>query len=79
MRKDKQNFIGKLVVVNDAKNTTYKGVKGVIVEETKESFLIQNDQETKRILKRGTTFTINDEPINGESIIKQSQERIKTK
>ncbi|MCF7798722.1 ribonuclease P protein subunit [Candidatus Woesearchaeota archaeon] len=63
----------------EAKNKSYVGLKGIIVNETKNTMALLVDGVEKTILKSGVTFTINQKKINGETIVKRTEDRIKSR
>lgn len=68
-------LIGKTITVVEAKNNTYKGLSGVVEDETKFSFVING----KRILKKKCVFEIEGKIIEGDQIAKRIEERIKSR
>ncbi len=75
----KEEFIGKELEVIESKNLSLKGKKGKILDETKESFTIRENGKEIMILKRGSTFKINNNLINGDDILKRPEDRLKIK
>ena len=77
----KQMFIGKKIAIIDAKNKTLQGLQGIIVDETKQTFMIQENQNVKRVLKEGIVLELLDTHvrINGDQIIGRPEERMKRK
>ena len=75
----KEEFIGKELEVIESKNLSLKGKKGKILDETKESFTIREDNKEVMILKKGSTFKINNNLINGDDILKRPEDRLKIK
>ncbi|MFW5865604.1 MAG: ribonuclease P protein subunit [Nanoarchaeota archaeon] len=75
-----QSYIGKNVVITSAPNASIIGRCGVIVDETKYSFVIHaNGQKIIRILKKSATFMIGGVVIDGNTIVKRPEERIKSR
>ena len=74
-------FIGKKIAIIDAKNKTLQGLQGIIVDETKQTFMIQENQNVKRVLKEGIVLELLDTHvrINGDQIIGRPEERMKRK
>jgi ribonuclease P protein subunit POP4 len=77
-------FIGLNIEIIDSKNPTLKGLKGKIVDETKNIFIIENeDGEQKKIIKNQVEFrTIYKEKayiIKGEILKGRPEERLKKK
>ncbi len=77
----RHEFIGLDVVVVDANNKSLIGIQGEIVDETKQSFIIQNEKSEKRVLKKGTSFKlkINNQEliIKGDILVGRPEDRIK--
>jgi ribonuclease P protein subunit POP4 len=73
-------FIGTKIKIIDATNKSLVGLEGSILDETKNSFKIRNNnQEEKTLLKKGAVFLIDNILIKGDEIIKRPEERIKIK
>ncbi len=71
-------FIGAKIKVIDATNRSLVGLEGSVLDETKNSFKIKNNnQEEKIVLKKGAVFMIDNIIIKGDEIIKRPEERIK--
>jgi RNase P/RNase MRP subunit p29 len=85
--KGKKSFPGELIgeeiVVSDAANKSLNGVRGIIIDETKETLVLMNDKNEKRrkvILKsaiRKITLKSSGKEVSGEGIRKRPEERIK--
>ena len=77
----KDEFIGLQVKIKKCTDPTWTGKKGLIIDETKNTFLIEIKNETKRIGKKTAEFEfeINNEKItiNGSKIIYRPEDRIK--
>lgn len=79
MNKHQQEFIGKQIEITDSKNSEQKNIKGKIIDETKNTFTIQTETKTVRIIKADKKFKIENEKIDGNKITKRPEERIKIK
>ena len=55
------------------------GVEGLIVDETKNTFVILHKGEEKKVLKSKRVFLIGETKIDGDKINKRPEERIKIK
>jgi len=75
----RKEFIGLDIIITSSKNKTLVGLKGKIINETKNTFEIKTTKETKMIMKNISTFEINKETIQGKKITKKPQDRIKIK
>ncbi len=72
----REEIIGKTMKVVDSNNQDIVGICGKVVDETRNTFKIKNDN-IKTILKKGTTFRIDDETIEGDEIMMRPEERVK--
>jgi RNase P/RNase MRP subunit p29 len=74
-------FIGKKVKIVESKNKTLEGISGIIVDETKSTFVIRADLNAstteKRVLKNSCIFIIDGKNVDGKKIIQKSSERLK--
>ena len=70
----KEELIGSEIEVVSSKNKSLIGVKGKVMEETKNTLKLDNG---KTILKSHVTIKIGDKIINGEKIQKRPEDRIK--
>lgn len=79
----KDEFIGKEVEIVVTKNKSILGMKGKIVDETKNSFKIlvnkRNFREFKLVMKKDNLFAIGKKIIVGNKIMKSPEDRIKMK
>lgn len=79
----RDGFIGKETEIVKARNKQLLGLKGKIVDETKNSFKIlvnkRNFREFKMIMKVGNTFMIGNKIIDGSKISRKIEDRIKSK
>lgn len=77
----KYEFIGLPIEIIDSKNSTLIGFKGIIVDETKNTFKIDCKGKEKILLKEQITFKIKIKDktikINGKILVKRPEERIK--
>ena len=77
----KDEFIGKTVTIRDCTDPSWVDVSGVILDETKHTFLIKTGKKQKRIAKETATFEFDQggKPvhINGIRITYRSEDRIK--
>jgi len=74
-------FIGKPVEILEARNTQLIGLKGKIMDETRNAFKILIDRrgfrELKMVMKREVVFKIGGRTVIGNKIVKRSEDRIK--
>jgi ribonuclease P protein subunit POP4 len=77
----KDEFIGLQVSINKSSDPTWINQQGIIVDETKNTFLIQTNNKVKRIAKNIATFTFikNKEKISilGSKIRYRPEDRVK--
>lgn len=77
----RHELIGLLIEVIDAENSALIGIKGTIIDETKNTIKILQDGKEKTLLKEQITFKtkINNKliKINGKILVAKPEERIK--
>ena len=77
----REELIGLHVTIKECKDSKWTGKSGVIIDETKNTFLIRIDNENKRIAKKIAKFEFeHDEKktiLNGSKIAHRSEDRIK--
>ncbi len=76
----KSEFIGKNIEITHSKNKANSGLKGKIIDETKNTVKIRTKKgETKMLIKNNITFRIkgNESEIKGEEIQHAPEDRIK--
>lgn len=79
MNKYRQEYIGKNIVVEHSPNNTLQGVKGVVRDETLNTFLVQTQKTFKTIPKHPNIFNIDNNTIQGQKIIRRPHQRINIK
>ncbi|MBC8500454.1 MAG: ribonuclease P protein subunit [DPANN group archaeon] len=79
MNKLKQEYIGLDITIIESKNKSLIGLKGKIIDETKNTFKIKTTNETKMVLKNTSTFKIQKKIVEGNKIMRKSYDRIKMK
>jgi ribonuclease P protein subunit POP4 len=79
----KDEFIGKEAEIVRARSKQLLGLKGKIMDETRQSFkfLVNkgNFRELKMIMKDGNTFRIGNKLFEGSKLMKRPEDRIKLK
>jgi len=80
----RHELIGLSVSVSESTNKGLAGISGMIVDETRNTFLLETDRGTKRIPKANTslTFTLPDGQmvkVTGSILISQPENRINKK
>jgi RNase P/RNase MRP subunit p29 len=77
----RDEFIGLDVTIKECKDPSWVGKIGHIVDETKNTFLIEIKNEKKMIAKKATTFEFNNNgkkfTLNGLKIAYRPEDRIK--
>jgi len=83
MRKEfvHHELIGLHILVSDAKNPSLIGLKGKIIDETKNTIVIEHDKTTKKLLKNQITMKLRHDKnyveIEGRKIVGKPEVRIK--
>ena len=72
-------WIGKHIRVISATNPTIKGLEGIVVDETRNTIVVETAKGVKRVQKHGSVFEINGEEVVGEDVLAAPEERIKLK
>ncbi len=80
----RHELIGLKVEVVDSTNKFHIGIKGLVVDETKNLLIIETEKGIKKIQKKGTTFVFEipngkKVKVNGTIIAKRPEDRIKLK
>ena len=80
----RHELIGLKVEIANSSNKFHLGIKGLVVDETKNLLIIETEKGIKKIQKKGTDFifTIPDGKrvkVNGTIIAKRPEERVKLK
>ena len=77
----KNEFIGLSVTILECTDPTWKGKTGQIIDETKNTFLIEIEKKKKIIEKKNDKFEFikngEKKSINGEKIVFRPEDRIK--
>lgn len=78
---ERHELIGLLCRVADAKNKSIVGLHGKIINETKNTLTLEQNNRTKTILKNDAVFEFmlknKKITISGEKLLKRPEERIK--
>lgn len=70
-------FIGKHLKVLESPVESFRGKEGKIVDETKNTFVIEAGKQEKTIPKKGSVFEIGGVEIRGDEIMFRAEERPK--
>lgn len=77
----KTEHIGKSVEITKANNKTLEGIKGKIINETKNTLTIQTNNGEKKLIKDTITIKMKHNnktyEINGKLLVNRPEERIK--
>lgn len=72
-----QCFIGKHLKIINSSSEMLKGIEGIVIDETKNTFEIETSKGRKKIDKNQATFEIEGYLISGKHILKQPEQRLK--
>jgi ribonuclease P protein subunit POP4 len=73
-----EEYVGLPLEVIDSKNKTLIGKKGKVINETQNTIVIEeSNKKITVLLKKGSTFNINNKKINGNKIQKKPEDRVK--
>ncbi len=79
----KHELIGLRAKVVDSKNKANIGIKGKIIDETKNTIIIESKGEKKRLFKNNITIDVQVDKkivrINGKLLLGRPKERVKIK
>ena len=70
-------LIGKTICIAGSKNSALVGIRGQIIDETKNTLKIQTKNKIKTLIKDQISIKINDKTIDGEKLSGRIEERIK--
>jgi len=83
MEKVRINLIGRKVEIVDSSNETLKGIKGKVVDETKNLLMIDTGKKVKKVLKKEVRFRVTTNEglviIDGQVVVGRPEERLKKK
>ncbi len=80
----KKEFIGLWLEVIESKNKNLVGIKGRVIDETKNMLVIETEKGRKKIIKNACKFALSQNHdnriiINGKEITKRAEDRISIK
>ncbi|MAF99257.1 MAG: ribonuclease P [Nanoarchaeota archaeon] len=70
-------LIGKQVKIVQSSNPSDVAIEGIIVDETKNTIKIKQEKMTKTIMKKNVTIELDGKLIDGKTLLKRPEERIK--
>lgn len=73
----KEELIGKKIKITESKNKSLVGIKGTVVDETKNLIFVEEGKKTRKIVKDQCVFDVEGKKIFGKDITKRPEERIK--
>jgi len=77
----REELIGLKVTISNCKDSNWKGKSGIVIDETKNTFLIKINKKRRRIAKIIAEFEFDFDGIkttlNGSKMIYKSEDRIK--
>ena len=77
----RDELIGQQVLVSKCSDPTWIDISGVIVDETKHTFLIETKEKVKRIAKEIATFSFDmlgtSKHVHGSNLRYRPEERVK--
>lgn len=72
-----QSWLGRTINVTDSSDVSLIGLKGLVLDETRETIIISHDEQTKRLGKQAIRFTVDDSKvINGSLVRQRAEDRI---
>ena len=75
MKMAQREFIGRRVTVAEHSDPSLRGLAGTVVDETRETLLLESGGGRKRVAKRGGSFNFDDETVAGDRIAFRPQDR----
>ncbi|MFT4303261.1 MAG: ribonuclease P protein component 1 [Candidatus Woesearchaeota archaeon] len=70
-------FIGERIQIKKSSNQSLVGLKGKIIDETKNLLIVDSGDKIYQIIKNQIIFEINSVIITGDQILKAPEDRIK--
>ena len=70
-------LLGKKVEVIQSSNRYEIGIKGLVIEDTKNMIKIRTENGVKMLIKNNIILMVNDKKIDGNLLIGKEEERIK--
>ncbi len=70
-------LLGKQVEVIQSSNRYEVGLRGIVIDDTKNSIKLRTENGVKILLKKNITLMINEKKIDGNLLIGKEEERIK--
>ncbi len=77
----KHELIGKTIEITKSENQSLVGIKGEVIDETKNMLTLKTNKGSKKLIKSQITFKTKDQgktlEIKGEALTKRPEDRIK--
>ncbi|HOM95899.1 MAG: ribonuclease P protein subunit [Candidatus Methanofastidiosa archaeon] len=70
-------LLGKTVEVIQSSNRYEVGIKGIVIEDTKNTIKLRVEKEVKILIKKNIILMINNKKVDGNLLIGKEEERIK--
>lgn len=70
-------LLGKQIEVKQSSNRFEVGIKGLVIEDTKNTIKVKTENGVKILIKNNIILMINDRKIDGNLLIGKEEERIK--
>jgi ribonuclease P protein subunit POP4 len=70
-------LLGKQIEVKQSSNRFEVGIKGLVIEDTKNTIKVKTENGVKILIKNNIILMINNKKINGNLLIGKEEERIK--
>ncbi len=70
-------LIGEEITIVKATNASLVGLHGRVIDETRETLVIEVNGVGKKVLKRGLTIKIGEREVDGNQLLKRPEDRIK--
>jgi ribonuclease P protein subunit POP4 len=72
-------WVGKHAKIINASNKSLEGLEGTVVDETRNTVIIETEKGVKRVQKHKTVFEIDGQEVMGDEVLAAPEERIKLK
>ena len=71
------SWLGRTINVIESSDVSIIGMKGLVLDETRETIVISHDEQTKTLGKQAIRFTVDDSKvINGSLVRQRAEDRI---
>ncbi|MBW2968454.1 ribonuclease P protein subunit [Candidatus Woesearchaeota archaeon] len=71
-------LVGEIAIITQADNKEQHGIRGKIIDETRNTIRIATKEGIKTVIKEQVMLTIQDRTINGKQLTGRIEERIKS-